>query len=139
MTWQNKLFSFQGRITRQDYWLYHLGIVLSAGLLALLVGLIASAAGAGDPTEPAMIVGGIALLICLWPLWAVSVKRCHDREKSGWWVFGWSVGGAIPYIGFLISLWSLVELGFLDGTQGPNEYGPSPKGIGNTQLSDVFS
>ena len=29
----------------------------------------------------------------------------------------------------IISLWFLIELGFLDGTQGPNKYGPSPKGI----------
>jgi uncharacterized membrane protein YhaH (DUF805 family) len=28
------------------------------------------------------------------------------------------------------ALWPLIELGFLDGTQGPNKFGPSPKGIG---------
>jgi uncharacterized membrane protein YhaH (DUF805 family) len=27
-----------------------------------------------------------------------------------------------------ICLWMLVDLGFLDGTPGDNEYGPSPKG-----------
>jgi len=139
MTWQYKLFSFEGRITRLDYWLYHLGIVFGVFLIALIAGLVGTAMSGHDGENPALVVGGVALVICLWPLWAVSVKRCHDREKSGWWVLGWTVGGAIPYIGFLISLWSLVELGFLDGTQGPNEYGPSPKGIGNSQLSDVFS
>jgi uncharacterized membrane protein YhaH (DUF805 family) len=139
MTWQNKLFSFQGRVTRQDYWLYHLGLILGIIALSIVVGLGGAGLGVRNPEVPAMIVGGVVLLICLWPFWAVGVKRCHDRGKSGWWYLGWSIGGAIPYLGFLISLWALVELGFLDGTQGTNAYGPSPKGIGDTQVADVFS
>ncbi|WP_284311012.1 DUF805 domain-containing protein [Labrys miyagiensis] len=139
MTWQNKLFSFQGRVTRKDYWLYHLGLILGIVALSIGIGLVSTGLGGRDPESPAFVVAAVAFLICLWPFWAVGVKRCHDRGKSGWWYLGWSVGGAIPYVGFLISLWALVELGFLDGTQGANEYGPSPKGIGDTQVADVFS
>jgi uncharacterized membrane protein YhaH (DUF805 family) len=139
MTWQNKLFSFQGRITRLDYWIYHLGIIFGVAGVAFVVALLGSVFGASDPADAAVVAAIVAGLICLWPLWAISVKRCHDRDKSGWWVLGWSIGGAIPYLGFLISIWSLVELGFLDGTQGSNRYGTSPKGIGDTQVSDVFS
>jgi uncharacterized membrane protein YhaH (DUF805 family) len=28
--------------------------------------------------------------------------------------------------------WTLIECGFLDGTPGPNRFGPSPKGIAAT-------
>ena len=31
-----------------------------------------------------------------------------------------------PLVG---AIWTLIEVGFLDGTQGPNKYGPSPKGV----------
>ena len=71
------------------------------------------------------------------------VKRLHDRDKSGWWILLFyltpSVLGSIantseqPLVGFVfgvgsfvISIWALVELGFLRGTVGPNRYGPDP-------------
>ncbi len=47
---------------------------------------------------------------------AVTVKRYHDRNKSGWWA--WLV--LIPVIGWL---WQLVELGFFAGTPKANRYG----------------
>lgn len=41
----------------------------------------------------------------------------------------------IPLVG---PIWTLVECGLLDGTQGLNKYGPSPKGIVADQ-AEVFS
>jgi hypothetical protein len=55
----------------------------------------------------------------LWPVLAVYVKRCHDRDKSGWWLLLL----AIPCLGVL---WWLIDLGLLEGTPGPNSYGVSP-------------
>lgn len=99
-------FRFEGRINRAKLW------------LGLVVVWVAEA-----------IVGGVAgftstlyylvSLAVLWPFLAVSVKRWHDRDKSGWWV----LIGLIPVIGWL---WLLIELGFLLGTEGPNQYGPDP-------------
>jgi uncharacterized membrane protein YhaH (DUF805 family) len=67
-------------------------------------------------------------------LGAIALKRCHDRDKGGGWVaFFWLV----PIVGWI---WGLVELGFLDGTQGRNSYGKSPKGIGSADpLAEVFA
>ncbi|MBI3439822.1 MAG: hypothetical protein HY054_14440 [Proteobacteria bacterium] len=44
----------------------------------------------------------------------------------------------IPIVG---PLWTLIECGFIDGTQGHNGYGPSPKGIGGggEDQADVFA
>jgi len=50
---------------------------------------------------------------------AVYTKRWHDRNKSGW----WSLILLIPIVG---PIWMLVELGFLRGTEGTNNYGPDP-------------
>ena len=46
--------------------------------------------------------------------YAVCAKRWHDRNKSGWWsLIGLTGIGAV---------WMVIELGFLEGTDGPNKY-----------------
>lgn len=52
---------------------------------------------------------------------ATSVKRWHDRGKSGSWYFI----SLIPIVG---PIWALVELGFLPGTPGDNRYGAPDSG-----------
>lgn len=39
-----------------------------------------------------------------------------------------ALGFALLFAGLVVGLWALVELGFLRGTVGPNQYGPDPKG-----------
>jgi uncharacterized membrane protein YhaH (DUF805 family) len=46
-------------------------------------------------------------------------KRCHDRGYSGW----MSLISLIPLAGFI---WVIVALGVMEGTKGPNPYGPDP-------------
>lgn len=103
-------------------------------------------------------------LAFLWPTLALSAQRFHDRGWSAWPIFayyavlygvdyleaatGWIIGfdpaepsilfivWAVLWIGLAIGLF--VVLGFLDGTQGPNKYGPSPKGIGAASPAAVF-
>jgi uncharacterized membrane protein YhaH (DUF805 family) len=58
-------------------------------------------------------------LLLLWPALAVSIKRWHDRDHSGWWV----LIALVPVVGWA---WMLVANGFLAGTDGPNRYGPPP-------------
>ena len=78
----------------------------------------------------AMIVSGVA----------VGIKRLHDRDKSGWWLLAFYLVPALldgvgrtmnsPVIfglaSLAVSIWAIVELGFLRGTTGPNQYGPDP-------------
>ena len=50
---------------------------------------------------------------------AVSVRRLHDRDKSGWWL----LIGFIPLIGgILLLVWMVME-----GDRGDNRFGPDPK------------
>jgi uncharacterized membrane protein YhaH (DUF805 family) len=58
----------------------------------------------------------IVSLLFLYPTYAVTTKRWHDRGKSGW----WSLIVLVPIIG---ELWALIELGFLGGDEGANHYG----------------
>ncbi len=115
--WGRLWFSFTGRATRFDYWVrlvvpYLVGLFVAAFLDALL--------GTGDPeTGNGGIFTILFVLAAIWPQLAVGAKRCHDRGRSGWFL----LIALIPLIG---SIWLLIELGFLRGTEGENRFGPDP-------------
>lgn len=60
------------------------------------------------------------------PNLAVTVRRLHDQDKSGWWI----LIALIPLIG---GIWLLI-LYFVEGTRGPNRFGPDPKAVGDAQV-----
>jgi len=66
-------------------------------------------------------------LAMLVPSVAVTVRRLHDRDMSGWWYLGVIIVGAIPFVGFLANIPILVLMA-LPGTLGSNRFGPDPKG-----------
>lgn len=117
---------FEGRSRRMEYWMFILGQVvlwvLVGVLCAVLFGMGASTYG-----EPRMfpfagaslLVFGVVGLALLIPNIAVQVRRFHDQDKSGWLV----LLNLIPYLGGLIVLVFM----FLEGTRGPNRFGPDPK------------
>lgn len=107
--------SFEGRIPRKVFWLYGiLGVMVVSFVVMLVIGLLVSMLG-----EWLMILAIPFYILLIWASLAVQVKRWHDRDKSGWWV----LIGLIPVIGFF---WQLIECGFLEGTQGDNQFGPVP-------------
>lgn len=126
------LFSFEGRMRRRDFWLcvlllWVVGGVIGSILSALMFPHVVFINGPRG-VWPLMAggfwrVSGLIWLLMLWPEVAIGVKRCHDRDQSGLWF----LVAFLPVIGWV---WWLVNLGLLDGTQGPNKYGPSPKGYG---------
>lgn len=124
------LFSFDGRIRRSHYWAVRLLAPLAAVAIWLGFGLVAYAITGGRSEAntpeyaPLRLVIGLMVIAVLglltWVDIAAGVKRCHDRNKSGWFL----LVSFIPLVGFV---WLLVELGFLDGDPGRNRFGPSPK------------
>ncbi|HZZ90140.1 MAG TPA: DUF805 domain-containing protein [Caulobacteraceae bacterium] len=123
MDFQHIFLSFNGRLRRSHFWvgIVILWVVEMVIMMALVMPGMTAAASGGSP-GPLMLVGQLLLLVLIWPALAVQVKRWHDRDKSGWWV----LISLIPLIGFI---WVIVECGILDGTPGPNKFGPSPKGV----------
>ncbi len=124
---------YSGRIGRLSYWLAYLLLgLIQIGVIVLLLWLardtIAKLAelGSGYHELPAAlgdeVLRHIIWPVCivfalfLWPTYAIATKRWHDRNKSGW----WSLIGFVPLIG---GLWMFIELGFLGGEPGTNEYG----------------
>ena len=111
---------FQGRIGRGTWWLGQLLIVILLVVGVSFVGLTTH--GSGSAAKPALGSLGLAAifyLICVVINVSVSVKRYHDRGKSGWWFF-------LVFIPLIGGIWQLIELGFCSGDDGDNDYGPPP-------------
>ena len=98
--------SFNGRATRSEYWYW----TLFAVLLQLIVDRVT-----GDTPELVSVLASLALFL---PSLAVSIRRLHDLDKSGWWFLLWLV----PVVGWITMIyWACVS-----GTQGANRLGPDP-------------
>ena len=134
MDFQN-LLSFEGRQRRLHFWIVAIVIgVINSVLYSVAVAPIIMAMVSGHPAPGVgalSLVCSLLMVALLWPSVANSVKRLHDRDKSGWWLLGMYLA-IFTVIG---ALWPLIELGFLDGTPGPNKYGPSPKGLTGPALT----
>jgi uncharacterized membrane protein YhaH (DUF805 family) len=113
---------FSGRAARPEYWYF----VLFVYLLAIPLAVIAvSASGPGGQelssgAATALVVLSLGYLAVLLPTWAAMVRRLHDTDHSGWFMFV----SLIPLVGGIIVLVTLAT----DGTPGPNRYGVDPKG-----------
>jgi uncharacterized membrane protein YhaH (DUF805 family) len=120
-----KYVVFDGRARRQEFWMFVLfnfifGVV--AGILDNVLGLnfkssYSSSYSAYASTGYISMIYSLAVLL---PTLAVAVRRLHDIGKSGWMI----LVGLIPFVGWI---WLLV-LYVTEGQQGPNQYGPDPKG-----------
>jgi len=111
------IFSFTGRIGRGTFWAIWCSMMGVSLIIGLVIGGIAGSGPDGEVT--AIVVYFLYLIPCVWIGLAMQVKRWHDRDKSGWMVL-------INFIPVLGLIWALVELGFLQGTIGPNQYGDDP-------------
>ncbi len=97
-----------GRISRRTFWCSFLVLdFLFIGLFVLVEELLKTR------------LSNYWFLIIAWPEIAISIKRWHDRDKAGWWLFI----AVIPVLG----IWNLIECGFLPGTAGANRFGSDPK------------
>jgi len=121
------LFTLRGRTGRGGFW--------AAGLVQIVVGLaLALALGPTADldwtnTSVADLLPWIAVAaVPAWIGFAATVRRWHDRDKSGW----WCLVGAAPLIG---PVWLAVELGLSPGTPGANRFGP-PVGEAAARVRD---
>ena len=107
---------FTGRSRRKEYWMFTLLCVV----VAVVLGIVESILGLGGMVGYYGPLTALFLLAILVPSIAVGIRRLHDTNRSGWWI----LISFVPFVGGLILLVFYV----LEGTRGPNEYGPDPKG-----------
>lgn len=107
--------TFSGRARRKEYWffvLFNLIVSIALGFIDGITGLFSPEAGIG-------LLGGIYSLAVLLPSLALSVRRLHDTDRSGWWL----LIVLVPLIGAI----ALIVFLALDSKPEKNEYGENPK------------
>ena len=93
----SKYATFTGRASRSEYWFF----VLFTFIVGLVAGFISGIVGSD--------VIGYAIQIAFWiPGLAVSIRRMHDVDKSGWFIL-------VPIYSFILSVTA--------GTVGSNRFG----------------
>lgn len=115
--------TFTGRARRSEYWWWVL-----FQLLAVVVPTIFSV---GESVNGQFgLWSGVQILVSLGlilPTLAVTIRRLHDTNRSGWWLFI----SLVPIIGSI----ALLVFYCLKGTEGPNKYGGGPT---TEQLAQTF-
>jgi uncharacterized membrane protein YhaH (DUF805 family) len=141
--------TFKGRARRKEFWMFTLiHVIVTMALNFVDRGLLV----AGSPVFGVSTLYGLGTFL---PELAVRVRRLHDTDRSGWWIFllwtpqllgiaaavlmlsdsdgssGNNMMGLLVLV-LVVSLAGAVAfLVFmcLDGTRGRNRFGPDPKGI----------
>jgi uncharacterized membrane protein YhaH (DUF805 family) len=97
------LLTFRGRASRSAFWWF----VLFTLIVQVVIDLVVGRGAHGARTES---LGLISTLLTL----AVSVRRLHDSNHSGWW---WLIG-LVPIVGWIVLLVFYLQR----GTRGPNRF-----------------
>lgn len=113
MVWQ-KYAQFEGRSRRKEYWMF----TLVNTILYVIVFACAWAAKGSAASIAVFVAIGLYSLAAFIPSLAVTVRRLHDIGRTGWWL----LINIIPFGSLVLFVFSVLE-----GTPGPNEYGPDPK------------
>jgi uncharacterized membrane protein YhaH (DUF805 family) len=108
---------FDGRARRKEFWMYVLFYVIGALIFSILDRILGLDYGSGYRRSGWL--SNIYWLALIVPTIAVSVRRMHDKNRSGWWVLIW----LIPCVG---QIWFIVWQA-QEGTPGDNRFGPDPK------------
>lgn len=162
---------FSGRSRRTEYWMFFLFQMLLGVAFWVLMAIVGGGAlmSGGDPSALAAAGGAIMIVSALYglvslalliPAIAVTVRRLHDTNRTGWWVLAPILGYVVMLVGVVMAASSpenpglggvltmvggitalvlalvLLVFMFLEGTRGPNNYGPDPKG---EALDQVFA
>ena len=123
---------FKGRSRRREYWMFTLYNTAIVILLSILDNLLfkKTVTNAYDSslmmTTATPILSGLYGLISFVPSLALSIRRMHDTNRSGWFL----LLNLIPFVGPIIVL----VFAATDGTPGTNKWGNDPKGRNQVNL-----
>jgi uncharacterized membrane protein YhaH (DUF805 family) len=117
-----KYADFSGRARRKEYWMFALINVIVSIIIGIIDGVLGTRMEFGSGMSGGIgILGLIYTIVILVPSLALMVRRLHDTNRSGLWLFI----VLIPFLGALVML----VFSLMDSTPGSNKYGPNPKGV----------
>ncbi|MCQ9426483.1 DUF805 domain-containing protein [Pseudomonas sp. LJDD11] len=105
-----KAFDFDGRSSVREFVYYSVFLLTILGGLVYLV--------FDSATQLPEQVVELFILLNVLPNLALTVRRLHDLDKSGWWI----LISLVPVAGPL-TLWLMI---FFPGSQGANRHGAAP-------------
>ena len=106
---------FAGRSRRKEFWYFALFNII----LGIVLGVMDRLLGTYSPASNIGLLSGIYGMAILVPSLAVTVRRLHDIDRTGWWI----LIGLVPFVGTIVPL----VLALFEGTPGANRYGSDPK------------
>ncbi|MGH1422585.1 MAG: DUF805 domain-containing protein [Hyphomonas sp.] len=122
---------FNGRARRSEYWGFTLFITLFFILAVIIDVVISVVLSESAGTEMFLPIFTVLLwLAVILPSLAVTVRRFHDQDLSGWLY----LLSFIPYVGGLVIFVFMV----LDGKPMTNKHGPSPKYMMDDATTQAF-
>ncbi|WP_397602226.1 DUF805 domain-containing protein [Silvanigrella sp.] len=107
--------TFRGRASRSEFWYF---LLFDFSVLFILVFINKFIYGESNEFNLLKFLISIIFIALILPSITVTVRRLHDINKSGWWIFL----QIIPLIGPLI----IYVLCALPSTNGTNKYGNKP-------------
>ena len=139
LTALHKYADFNGRARRSEFWLFVLFELIAFFGIGIVGSILIGVTGGGNGNYAeqtgrwkamfTVLFYCIVALGLLIPRLAVAVRRLHDSDKSGWLL----LIAFIPFGGFVLLVFYC-----LDGTHGPNQFGPDPKAPAPT-TAETFS
>ncbi|MGF1741445.1 DUF805 domain-containing protein [Vibrio profundum] len=111
----SKYTVFGGRARRKEYWYF----TLVHAIVSICLTFLDEHFRLYVDESPQGILSTLYLLLVFLPMLAVTIRRLHDSNRTGWWFFIMLV----PIIGPLVLLYFLVQ----PSNDGTNQYGPNPK------------
>ena len=149
------IFSYEGRIKRQDWWIWSILVGILGTIYSFILGFVSVFIFySPDEMESEDFLlyeinplWATTMVIFLLPYWyvqlAISMKRLQDTGKSWEWgslaILSYIFSGVSTYLplyssgeGLLFTLSTIAIIpiwiicGFIEGTHGSNEFGPDP-------------
>ena len=114
-----RITDYEGRSRRKEYWWFVLLLFLLQGVVAVGLPLIQDMGTSELVGWVVVFVSLAGFLAAIVATIALSVRRFHDQDKSGWFI----LVGLLPLVGAFI----LLVFMLIDGTEGDNRFGPDPK------------
>ena len=94
-----KYITFSGRAMRSEFWYFQLFLLIGNFVTAFLDSLV----GSGSLTSTGPLNGAFSLITFI-PSIAVTARRLHDINKSGWWQLGWLAVAVALVLGMTLLL-----------------------------------
>ncbi|KJG12401.1 membrane protein [Photobacterium iliopiscarium] len=118
-----KYAQFQGRARRKEFWFF----TLINAFISLACSLIDTTLQLPTLMEGYGVLAALYAAFAFIPTVAVTVRRLHDQNRTGW----WALIMLVPIVGILVLLYFMVQ----DSTKGNNRFGSNPKQNDHSTLS----